>query len=260
MKHVVISGANSGLGLSLAKKYLNENFIVHAIDINTHNLLELDSINLKTYKADVSSFSQVQSVISQIEQIDTLICNAGIIDFFPLIEDAEHRLKNIFEVNFYGVHHLIKACSKKLINFRGKIGVVSSESVLIPGCFQPYQISKIALEGYVNSIRTELRLKNVQITIIRPSAIQTPVLEKVYQETKLTNSIYEKEFQSFLKNARKQVGKSSSADEVARKVYLILYKSKLKHLYRIKNKWSYRIFSFLPTSWKDRLMIKLLSR
>lgn len=260
MIKVLVTGANSGLGFSICQKYLDLENEVYALDLYTDKLESLSNERLHYFKCDVTNFEEVKSIQNEILELDLLICNAGIIDFFPLIEDAKDALKKIINVNFYGTHHCVKVFHKCLIKSKGKIGVISSESVVIPGCFQPYQISKVALEGYVNSIRTELKMRDVQITLIRPSAMKTPVLDKVYENQEYSDSEFKEEFNSFLENARKRVGSVSSAEEIALKIIQILSKPNLKTLYRIKNKWSYRLFSKFPSKIKDKMMLRVLSK
>jgi 3-oxoacyl-[acyl-carrier protein] reductase len=260
MKTVLITGANNGLGFSLLNEFIANGCSVIGVDLQTDNLENVKSKFVSYYKGDVTSLPDLMEVANSIEKVDLLICNAGIIDFFPLIEDVDDRLKRILDVNFHGAVNSVKAFSDKLIEAQGRVLFISSESVVIPGCFQPYQISKIALEGYVNSVRQELLMKGVQTAIIRPSAIKTDVLHEVSKIQAHPESDYANEFKLFANNAAKRVGKVHMPSEVAKRIFSISEKRKLKAIYRIKNKMTYRIFARLPKSFQDKTIIKILSK
>ena len=84
------------------------------------------------------------------------------------------------EVNFLSHQNLLSTFVRDLIISRGRFIVVSSESVKFPALFQPYMISKIALEAFAITVRQEMALKGVRVVIVRPGAVNSFVTSRLF--------------------------------------------------------------------------------
>jgi NAD(P)-dependent dehydrogenase (short-subunit alcohol dehydrogenase family) len=138
---------------------------------------------------------------------------------------------------------------------RGRVVVVSSESYKIQAMFQPYMISKAALESYCRVAWQELTLKGVSLTVIRPGAIDTPLLSWQHSDPQFKDSIFAKEFKASFAESKKLVGNVTSAAKVAEVILKSATARKPKRFYRVNNNPLVTLISFLPSWWLDELIV-----
>lgn len=237
---------------------MQNGFQVIAADIDHENLSFFEGSKALTYHIDVTDISSVRTMASDLKkkdiQINFLINNAGIYDLFAMSEEDSTRLRRIFDVNFFSSVIVTSTFIDDLIASHGRVIMVSSESVRYPMMLQPYQVSKIAVEAYVKSIRQELSLKRVRVSMIRPGPVDTMFVERMKDlKNPVENSHFKEEFEFFMKSYDKFIWKKSRPEEVAKKIYQIATCKRPKLLYRFRNNPLLYGYSFLPNSFKERL-------
>jgi len=263
-KSVLITGAGRGLGEAIARAYHDNGFQVIVTDKNAR-LLEnfFRKVGYITVQMDVSREKEVEDCARQIEQridqLDVLISNAGIIDFFPVSEAGADRLKKIFEVNVFGLANMTKYFLPLLLKSHGRLIIIGSEIYKVPSPFQPYAVSKQALEKLVNSIRLELLTKRITTSLVRPGAIQTQIMEKTFQlENAEEESVFKKEFDNFKRSVSKYVGKISTPEQVAEVILKAGTAGKPKRIYNVNHNPLVKMLSFLPMSLQERVVMNTL--
>jgi len=263
-RSVLITGAGSGLGKAIAEVYRHHDFQVIITDIQS-GLIEKYASREGFFAVpmDVSSQKDVEACARQVEKqighLDVLISNAGFIDFFPVSEAGAGRLKKIFDVNVFGLPNLTKYFLPLLIKSEGRLIVISSESHKVPSPFQPYAVSKQALEKLYESIRIELLTKGIKSVLIRPGAIQTQIMEKAFQmENPQKESVFKNEFENFKRSVSKYIGKISTPAQVAEVVLKAGTVSKPKRVYNINHNPLVTLLSLLPSRLKEISIIKTL--
>lgn len=262
-KTVVISGAAGGLGTVLVKKFAALAYHVVAIDIDKSGLSGFyDLKNVETSVLDVTNLEQVRSFAEELNMdqkgLELLICLAGIYDTYPVTEADPVLLQKIIAVNFLGTASLIQAFLKPLIKSKGRVIVVSSESYKIQALFQPYMISKAVLEAYCRVARQELALKGVKLTVIRPGAIRTPLLNWMsFRGSPGQYPVFDQEFNLSRKKSIELAGRISSPEKVAAKIIQASTVCKPKRIYRINNNPFLTLVSLLPAGIIDRLIVRM---
>jgi NAD(P)-dependent dehydrogenase (short-subunit alcohol dehydrogenase family) len=262
MKIAVVTGAAGGLGKAVVKALLEENFYVIALDINGEGLRNLDqNPNMEAHACDITNHTHVKSLPASLKLdetgLDALICLAGLYDSFPITENNPEVFNRIMAVNFHANVSLVNAMLKALIKKQGRVVIVSSESHKIQAMFQPYMISKAALEAYARTAWQELALKGVWLSIIRPGAIDTPLLSWMNEEDSVDkDSVYSKEFLASLKQSRRMVGKLTTPEKVAEKIIHAATSRWPKRVYRVNNNLMLSLITLLPPRWIDRLIVK----
>lgn len=177
-KVVLITGASSGLGKSLARHLHRQGYRVYGTSrsadgvsnpFGDYALIRMDVDN------DASVAAGVQAVLAREGAIDAVICNAGM-GLAGSIEDTtvEEALLQ-FQTNFFGVHRVCRAVLPHL-RARPKASLIVIGSIV--GAFGlPFQgfysASKHALEGYCESLRIELRPTPVRVSIVQPGSFET---------------------------------------------------------------------------------------
>jgi NAD(P)-dependent dehydrogenase (short-subunit alcohol dehydrogenase family) len=264
MKTVFISGAGGGLGKVLVKEFLGIGYRVIAAEHDEGKLAELErNPELLTVKLDVTDPSAIKTVCEKLDLsrtgIDLLISQAGIYDSFPVTEADPGRFSRIMEVNLMGTVSLIQGLLRPLIRNKGRVIVVSSESYKVQALFQPYMISKAALESYCMTARQELALKGIKLIVVRPGAMNTPLLDWMKTSVTVGNyPVYQKEFQAGLALSAKMVGKIIPPEAVASLIARAATVSNPKRTYRINNSFIVKVISLLPAGLFDKLVINKL--
>ena len=172
-----VTGATSGLGLAISRSLLDIGYIVYGAGRRQQPPdLPQDFIYVPTDVAlDESVNKSRDFVLSQESHIDLLVCAAGF-GISGSIEDTPIDLaKAQFDVNFFGIARVVCAFLPSMRQHgRGRIIIVGSIAGKIGMPFQAYySASKFALEGFVESLRYEVRRFNIEACIVEPGDFKT---------------------------------------------------------------------------------------
>ena len=266
-KSILITGANSGIGQATAEYLVSQGFHVYAGARNTTALEDLcKNSNITPVKLDVTNTEDIIEVKKIVEQNVTglfgLVNNAGIIKAGPLMDVIVEDLRDQFEVNLFGVHQITQALFPLLLQAKGRIVMMSSDSGFFATPFVgPYCSSKFALEGYSDSLRREIISYGVKVILIEPGRITTPIWnkgEKFLKNAKYSCSIFWKEAKAMGEYAILK-GKTSGLPPiaVAKAVNDALTSAKPKLRYIVaKNSFEYKLMKIFPAWYVDRLVLK----
>ena len=178
-KVVIITGASSGIGKALAFAFGRQGskIVITGRDgsklENTKTELTLEGIDTLSIVADVSieldNKKVVDKTIVHFGKIDVLINNAGI-TMRALFNDVETDvIKKVMDINFYGMVYATKYALPEIIKTQGSVIGISSIAGYrgLPGR-TGYSASKFALQGFLESLRTELLKQNVHVLVACP--------------------------------------------------------------------------------------------
>ena len=178
-KVVIITGASSGIGKALAFAFGRQGskIVITGRDgsklENTKTELTLEGIDTLSIVADVSieldNKKVVDETIAHFGKIDVLINNAGI-TMRALFNDVETDvIKKVMDINFYGMVYATKYALPEIIKSQGSVIGISSIAGYrgLPGR-TGYSASKFALQGFLESLRTELLKQNVHVLVACP--------------------------------------------------------------------------------------------
>ena len=177
MKSVLVTGATGGMGKAICSLLNEKGYRVFGLDYNEGE----DYGNVKLYRCDVTDMASVEAVYEKIkeetDELYAIVHTAGIYDLDSLIEMDEKRFTRIFEVNVFGVFRINKVF-KPLLFTGSRIIITSSElGPLDPLPFTGiYGITKATLEKYAFSLRQETQLLDIPVSVIRPGAVKTGLL------------------------------------------------------------------------------------
>jgi NAD(P)-dependent dehydrogenase (short-subunit alcohol dehydrogenase family) len=250
-----------GLGSATADYFLSKGFLVVAADIKFENVVdERPGRKLIKLPLDISNTTSVENASGVLNDlgisIDILINNAAVFDFFPLSETDPKELDNFFQINTLGAVRLVHAFLPHLIRNKGRVIQISSESSKFPGLFQPYQVSKIAMEAYSRSVRQELALKGVKLVIIRPGAMQTKLFKDLASYVNpVKHSVFEKEFKAFAGKTVQFRGRTHNPETVARVIHRAATARYPRYYYNINHNPVLTLFSWLPVKLIDKIVI-----
>lgn len=188
VKVICITGCSSGLGLELATRLSKQYHVFATVrDLRRATVLKKCS-NLDLIELDVCSKESIVEAFKKIEQkvgrLDVLINNAGIMHMGFFDQTSMEKYRQVMETNFFGalqvtlgaLNLLKKGSRSKIINISSTSGVMAMPSL------GAYAASKWALEGWSEAMRLELKASNIDVCLIEPGLIKTPLLDKNFSQ------------------------------------------------------------------------------
>ena len=176
-KNIVLTGADSGIGLEVLKLLASEksNKIL-AVDKNCRNMDKFGD-NVITYQCDVSSKEAVDSIfdkaVADLGSIDIFYANAGY-PYYEIIDYTDwDRTQRMFETNVFSPIYTYEKYKQYLGGKEGHLAITVSAigKMAMPG-FTTYSATKFAMEGFQQGIRFELP-ENMKLTCLYPIATDT---------------------------------------------------------------------------------------
>jgi hypothetical protein len=194
---VVVTGASTGIGRAAVASAVRNGAHVFA---SVRKQADADGLKAEFGESvtpllfDVADEGAVRAGAGQVAQalgsrkLFGLVNNAGIAVPGPLLHLDTDELRRQFEINLFGVHNVTRAFADLLgadeqrTGDPGRIVMISSVGGERASPFVgPYSSSKFALEGYSQSLRRELMLYGIDVIVIGPGAIATPIWDKAEQ-------------------------------------------------------------------------------
>lgn len=184
-KAILITGANSGLGLAMAEKLAAEGYYVYA---GARKKQDLEALNLKDniqgIRLDVTIQADIDAAVNTVEKAGRglygLINNAGVTVLEPMIEVSEKSMQFQMDVNLFGPFRVTKAFAPLIIKSQGRIASVSSLLGVTTGAITgPYSMSKHAIEAFSDALAAELKKFNVQVSVIEPGNYRSNVIQSM---------------------------------------------------------------------------------
>ena len=271
---VVITGASTGIGWAAAKVLLGKGFRVFGTVRKQSDADRLgaefgdDFVPLLADVTDEAAVRQAATRVGEMlggERLAGLVNNAGIFVGGPLLHLEAAEMRRQMEVNLIGPLVVTQAFAPLLgsdparTGRPGRIVQISSVSGRMGIPFAgAYVASKFALEGMSESLRRELMLYGIDVVVVGPGAVETPIWDKI-ESTRLDRfdatdyGPIMQRFQSFFAVERK---KGFAAEKLGRLIHHALTARRPKVRYaavpqRLKN-WT--VPMLLPKRMVDRLL------
>ncbi len=178
-KVVIITGASSGIGMACSREFAARGFSV-VLAARSYGQIEDLSIQLESegldafaVKTDVTKEADcrnlIDAAIARYGRIDVFVNNAGISMRATFDEVDLQVLKKLMDVNFWGTVYCTKYALPHLLESGGSLVGISSIAGYqgLPGR-TGYSASKFAMQGFLESIRTENMEKGLHVLIAAP--------------------------------------------------------------------------------------------
>ena len=275
-KSIVITGASTGIGYAAARLFLDDGWRVFGSVRKTADADRLTQDYPQAFTPlvfDVTDEDAIDRSAAKVREelggqtLNGLINNAGIAVTGPLQHIPMEQLKLQFDVNVFGLARVSQAfipllgADKSLSGKPGKIVNMSSVAGKVSApLFGPYTMSKHALEAYSHSLRRELMMYGIDVVIVGPGSIRTPIWDKA-EDTDIEqyrNTDYYTVFERVLHLSKKTGERGMPAEQLGRLLLDILQSD--------SPKWRYAIVADRLTMWTlprllpARLLDKIMTR
>ena len=187
--NVILTGASRGIGLELAKLFMNQGHQVICLTRNIEPLVALKQPNLTAISTDLSSQESMdkamQTIKATFKSIDCIIHNAGSIINKPFEQIALSEIEKVYRVNVFAPFYI----SQQLVALMGKQQKGHIVTISSMGGFQgsakfaglsAYSSSKAAVVGLTECLAEELKDKNIAVNCLALGAVQTEMLEEAF--------------------------------------------------------------------------------
>ncbi|MFO7560375.1 MAG: SDR family oxidoreductase [Desulfobacterales bacterium] len=260
-KRVVITGAGSGLGRTLAVDFAKQGWRVGVSDILMERAEEtVDMVNAKggrgmAFQCDVAQWDQVssmaQAVVSAWKGVDIVVNNAGIVSVGVMEKIPLEDWQWIIGINLMGVIHGCKAfvpIFKKqgaghIVNIASSAGIASLSEMA------PYNVTKAGVISLSETLKMELFGDNIGVTVVCPTFFKTNLMD----QARYTDP-------SQLDRAAALFDKSkTTAEDVSRHIIRCIEKNRLYVLTQIDARLTWKMKRYFPELF-FRLMGFLFSR
>jgi NAD(P)-dependent dehydrogenase (short-subunit alcohol dehydrogenase family) len=185
-KVAVITGANSGIGLATAKRFVEEGAHVVITGRREHELNEAAAQigkNITAVQGDVSRLDDLDRLYATVREkhghIDVLFANAGLGTTAPLGSISEEHFDRQFDINVKG---LLFTVQKALPLFKDGGSIILNSSIAGQkgfGGFSVYNATKAAVRSFARSWTSDLKQRKIRVNAISPGPIETPIFGKL---------------------------------------------------------------------------------
>ncbi|KAN0025320.1 hypothetical protein ACTFIU_003580 [Dictyostelium citrinum] len=194
----IVSGTSTGLGLSIVKNLLDNNYKVAAFTrskstveneikkyYENNNEKKIDYLNsLLAVQVDITNEESVEvgvkDTINKFGHFDVVINNAGYGQWGNIEETSDKEARAIFDVNYFAILNIIRATAPHLR--KQKSGLILNVSSILghapKGGISSYVASKYAVTGLTLSLQQELAPFNVKVVLLSPGGFRTDITNK----------------------------------------------------------------------------------
>lgn len=186
---VLITGASSGIGAACVLDLASRGMRVYAgirRPEDGERLVSQADGEVSPVILDVTDQPSINAAAGRIQEemgtagLAGLVNNAGILVSAPLEFVSADQFRRQFEVNVFGTVAVTQAVLPLLRTAHGRIVTIGSiAGRAAPPYFGPYAATKHALEGLTDSLRMEVRHWGIEVALIQPDAVATPIWGKL---------------------------------------------------------------------------------
>lgn len=185
----VVTGAARGIGLAIARRFLDSGYRVAMLDIDAPALAKSASETgrgVLPIVCDVSAPDQVQAAVARIEaefgRIDALVNNAGIAVFKKLLDTSYDEWRRVLEVNLSGPFLCTQLCAPVMLRSGGGavVNITSISGLRASSLRVAYGTSKAGLDHLTKQQAVELGNLGIRVNAVAPGPVDTAMAKLVH--------------------------------------------------------------------------------
>ena len=180
----VVTGAGSGIGLAIARRFLDEGALVLGFDVNAVASSEIQNERFRAFQGSVSDESDVSAGLQELMdwagRVDVMVNNAGIQIERTIDDTTVEQLDEILAVNVRGVFLGIKLAARhmkpggSIINLGSTLGLGGDP--LLPA----YSATKAAVINLTGAAAAGYGGRGIRVNCICPGAVKTGLTTRVW--------------------------------------------------------------------------------
>jgi NAD(P)-dependent dehydrogenase (short-subunit alcohol dehydrogenase family) len=185
-KVAVVTGGNSGIGLSTAKAFIDEGakVVVFGRDQATlDRAVETLGRNAVGVKGDVTNDADLTKLFDTAKQrfgkVDVVFANAGVAEFLPVEAANDTHFDKLFDINVKGA---FKTVQKAVPVLNDNASIILTTSVADDTGFagtSVYSATKAAVRSFARTFSAELIGRNIRVNAVSPGPVATPLFGRM---------------------------------------------------------------------------------
>lgn len=184
-KIAVVTGAGSGIGEAIAKKFAGQGATVVLFG-RTLEGLERVAREIPTetlvVQGDVVHLSDLDHLYARVKEhygkLDVLVANAGVAKIIPYAVMTEEAYDYTMDTNLKGTYFTVQKASPLLTEDGSVVLVSTSLDVKAAPGYSVYSASKAGVRSLARSFALELAAKRIRVNVLSPGPITTPIMSK----------------------------------------------------------------------------------
>jgi 3-oxoacyl-[acyl-carrier protein] reductase len=179
---IVVTGTSRGIGLGLAKYYLEKGDLVCGCSRAEASITHPGYTHFQVDVSDERSVvDMVRASVRRHGRIDGLINNAGIASMNHALLSPASTARQVFDTNFHGTFLFCREVAKPMVR-AGRGRIVNFTTVATPLRLEGeslYAASKAAVESFTQVLARELGATGVTVNALGPTPVQTDLIKNV---------------------------------------------------------------------------------
>jgi NAD(P)-dependent dehydrogenase (short-subunit alcohol dehydrogenase family) len=272
LESVVVTGASTGIGRELSRVLIERGYRVFGSvrrEADERSLQAALGAGFTPLRFDVTDASAVKAAAGEVEKLllgvplRGLVNNAGMADSGPLSHMPIERFRQQLEVNVTGA---LQVTQNFLPLLRGRgsqpsgriINVSSISGRIVLPFLGAYSASKFALEAISDALRRELKIYGIDVILIEPGGVRTPIWDKAEQTDHTPYA--DTEYAASLRTASVEMVKAGRTglpvEQVSACIVKALQAQRPRARYTLPNAWlsGWILPRLLPDRWLDGLL------
>jgi 3-oxoacyl-[acyl-carrier protein] reductase len=214
-KIILITGAGGEIGAATAKRFAREGGYVIVTDNNAEAVQQVaaDIVasggKAEAHALDVTSRTQIETLVAQHPRIDILANIAGIAPYEPILEATDANWQRTLDTNLTGVFLCSQIVARQMVKQRNGaiVNMASTNGLVGEFGMSGYNASKFGVVGLTMTLAIELAPYGIRVNAAAPGMINTRLSRQVLEADPALA-------QSYLKD-KIPLGRFGSVDEVA---------------------------------------------
>ena len=186
MSTIVITGGSRGIGAAAVELFAAKGHRVYFLYEKNHAAAEAvaQKTGATAICCDVADGQAVKAAFAGIDDVDVLICNAGVVQYGLLQDLQEAQWDRIFDVNVKGIYHCVNAAMPAFLRkHAGSIITVSSMWGQVgASCEAAYSATKGAVIALTKALAKELGPSGIRVNCVAPGVVLTDMCANVEPE------------------------------------------------------------------------------
>lgn len=254
MNKILITGAASGLGKSIAQLYATKGWLILAVDIQDDIgkafVKELNSYGYKAeyYHCDIGQHQDFLSLFDQVSKkhkcIDVLVNNAGVASAGKLENTNQSEWNRLINLDLLSVIYGTKALLP-LLKQSKKAHIVSTASfagvALMPG-MMTYNVAKAGVIAFSETLHGEMAVHNIGVSVACPAFFETNLVSSMGDVNPKTKKFIDKQMQT----------SGVRAEDVANDIYRAVKKNQFMIISHKQSRLQYLMKRFFPNSFLNK--------